>query len=237
MGPDSPRRLWPWLLGVAVAAAAVWLGVVIVDRRGPPDPQPAAEGAIGPEAAPGGPQAEEAERAPVGAAAAGKIQARVDTMRAAVRRYEEECVGALEAAVGSGIAEVTSGCIDRLSHAVDAMVASDTVGGVIIGERLQQFRERVDSVRNTPPGSGRAGPTRRVLVSAAEVLRVIRDQRYPESAGEDADLGDAAMADLRQAAEAIEPEMPLRRQQNRLQRFFLAADAILTAMARPGISG
>lgn len=228
MTAARPTRLWPWILGIAVLAAAVWLVVAIGERRGPPEPaDPAAAGAP-PEA--DTPAA--AVREPVSGAAAASIVARTEEMRAAVRRYEEGCSAGLEQATGTGLGAVVADCIERLRHALDAVVASDTVISVPLGERLDRYRELGRQLEATPPGEGRAGPTREVMRSAADVLETIRDERYAESLGED-----GALADARAAAERLDPDRALSAQQDRVRRFFLAAGALLSAMARPGDPG
>lgn len=35
---ERSRRLWPWLLAMAVAAVFVWMAVSVADRWGPPEP-------------------------------------------------------------------------------------------------------------------------------------------------------------------------------------------------------
>lgn len=175
---DGERRgLWPWALGSVLAIAAVWLVLSVGERRGPPIPEDPAVERITPRDR--GDPATATE--PVAGAAAEEIVGRVEDMRASVRRYEEECSSRLEPAAGPGLGAVVGDCMDRLGGAIDAVVATDTVGAVAIDQRLNHYREQVERLRKTPPGEGRAEPTREVLRSAAEVLAVIAEERYPET--------------------------------------------------------
>lgn len=227
MSSGSRARLWPWLVAFVVAAAAVWLGVAIVDRRGPPEPAEPFETVVPPEEPSAGGRDE-----PVTGAVAEELMERTEQMRAAVRRYERDCAARLEPVVGEGLGALVAECIEGLSAAVDAVVASDTVGRVTIDERFAEYREQVERLERTPPGEGRAGPTREVLRSMTELLAVIREERYPESLGEA-----GVLEELRTATEAIDLDRPLDRQRHTLRRFFVAAGGLLSAMARPGDPG
>lgn len=170
-----------------------------------------------------------ATRDPVPAAAAGEIQERMEEMRAAVRRYERDCMAGLEAEAGPGLRSVIMDCVDRLVSSVDAVVAADTVGQMVIEERLDRYQRGLRKLQATRPGEASADATRGVLTSIAELLEALRDARFTES------LADApALEEAKAAARAIEPDRSLGAQRHRVQRFFLAAGAVLSAMARPG---
>lgn len=231
MNGNETGRRWPWGVGVVVALLALWLVVDLGRWTGPPEPRDPAVERIGPlQVGDSGPQADPGE--PVTGAAAEDIVARQEEMRAAVRRYEAECSSRLEPSAGAGMGDLFADCTARLRYAVDAVVASDSVGRVAIDARLDAYRARADLLREMPPGGGRAEPAREVLRSAAEVLAVVAEERYPETIE-----GDDALRRLRSAAEALNPDAPLERQQERIQRFFLAAGGLLSAMARPGDPG
>lgn len=237
MSDGGGARLWPWALGVLGVLLAAGVVFLAVERWGPPDPEDPPVERLGqqdrgPLAPPRDPDTLAGPPEPVTGAAAEELVGRVEEMRAAVRRYEVECSDQLEPAAGEGVGALVAECIRRLSDALDAVVASDTVGDVAIDARLDQYREQLRRLRATPPGEGRAEPTRETLRSAAEVLAVIRDERYPETLEED-----TTVATLRSAARALDPARPLSRQQERVQRFFLAAGGLLSAMARPGDPG
>lgn len=229
MADGSRSRMWMWALGVLAAAVAVWLLVPFGDLE---DGRMSHAPVAGIDAEDDSAVAEPPPAEPVTGAAGEDIVARVEQMRAAVRRYEDGCSAGLEAAAGEGTGEVVADCMERLAAALDAVVASDTVGRVAIDERLEYYREQVDRLEATPPGEGRSRPTRNVLRSAAELLTVIRDERYAESMGDN-----GAIDDVRAAAAAIDADRPLADQQDRARRFFLAAGALLSAMARPGDPG
>ena len=219
----SPPRLWPWIVVFLMAALAVWFAVTVVERSGPPVPgEPAPAAAT---------DTSRSSRGPVVGAVAGDVMERAEEMRAAVRRYEQDCVARLEPAAGAGLGALVADCMDRLSRAMDAIVATDTVGAVVIGERQASWREAVRRLESRPPDDGRAEPTRAALLSAAETLRTIAEERYTESL----ELRDAP--DLRDAAAAVEGERPLAEQKEPVRRFFARAGAVLSAMARPGDPG
>lgn len=225
----SRNRMWMWVLGILAAAVAVWLLVPFGDpESGQMSHAPIAEIDEEEDSAVPAPPPEE----PVTGAAGEDLMARLEHMRAAVRRYEDDCSARLEQAAGEGTGDIVVDCMERLAAAMDAIVASDTVGQVAIDERLEYYGEQVERLEATPPGQGRAGPTRNVLRSAAELLAVIRDERYAESVGEN-----GAMEDVRAAAAAIDPERSLADQQDRMRQFFVGAGALLSAMARPGDPG
>lgn len=231
-GPEpestSPPRLWPWILAFLVAAVAVWFAVTVVERSGPPAPgEPGGDpaGTLAPDT--GEPRAGD----PVAGAVAGDVMERAEEMREAVRRYEEECVARLGPAAGPGLGALVADCIERLAGAIDAIVAADTVGAVVIEERLVTWRRSVREMESRPPDDGRASPTRGALLSAAETLNTIAEERYTESL----DLSEGP--DLREAAAALEGDRPLVDQPERVGRFFLRAGAVLSAMVRPGDPG
>lgn len=234
-------RLWPWGVAAVVAVVlVVWLAVTLVDRRGavPADPAGASGGVAAPaDTVPGsGRPADGTRGEPVTGAAAEELVRRTEEMRAAVRRYEQGCAARLEPVVGEGLGSLVADCIQRLAAAVDAIVASDTVGEVAIEERLGAYREQVERLERTPPGEGRADPTRAVLSSVTEVLAVIREERYPESLAGEGTV-DGAMEELRSAVQSVDRDRPLDRQRHTLRRYFTAAGGVLSAMARPGDPG
>ncbi|MBW3552303.1 MAG: hypothetical protein KY466_02265 [Gemmatimonadetes bacterium] len=227
-GRTSAPRLWPWAVAFIMAALAVWFAVTVVERSGPPVPgEPAARPAatLAPDTGEGDP------REPVPGAVAGEVMERAEEMRAAVRRYEEGCAARLEPAAGRGLGALVSECIDRLGRAIDAIVATDTVGAVVIDERLATWRRSVRDLESRPPDDARAATTRSALISAAETLNTVSEERYTES------LEPSEGPDLVEAAAAIEADRPLLDQQERVRRFFLRAGAVLSAMARPGDPG
>ena len=207
-----------------VAAVAVWFAVTVVERSGPRlpgEPPPAgAEGSEGDDTGRG---------EPVAGAVAADVMARAEEMREAVRRYEAEC--RLGPAAGAGLGALVADCLDRLGRAIEAIVATDTVGAVVIEERVAMWRRSVRQLESRPPEDGRAVPTRAALISAAEALATIAEERYTESL--QLDEG----PDLVEAATAIEADRPLVEQQERVRRFFAGAGAVLSAMARPGDPG
>lgn len=230
-------RLWPWAVALVVALLGLWLAVWLVERSGPAPANPSTEvvapaDTLAEERSP----AEHGTREPVRGAAADQLVRRTEQMRAAVRRYEQDCAARFEPVVGEGLGGLVVDCIKRLGTAVDAIVAADTVGEVAIAERLDAYREQLRRLETTPPGEGRADPTRDVLGSVTEVLAVIREERYPHSLGEEGAVN-GAMQELRSAAQAIDTEGPLDRQRHTLRRFFIAAGGLLSAMARPGDPG
>ena len=226
-GDGSAPRLWPWVVAFMVAAVAVWFAVTVVERSGPPVPGEPGGPAAAVEPDTFGPRS----RQPVAGAVAGDLMERTEEMRAAVRRYEEECVAGLEPAAGPGVGAVVADCIDRLAAAIDAIVASDTVGAVVIEDRLVTWRRSIRQLESRPPDGGRAAPTRTALISAAETLNTIAEKRYTESL----DLSEGPA--LREAAASIDGDRPLVDQQERVQRFFVRAGAVLSAMGRPGDPG
>lgn len=219
----------PWIL-VVVIAVVVALSVLLGDVGDPQEGgDPAAVRSV--EADRVHPETAH-PREPVTGAAAEEILARAEEMRAATRRYQEECVARLEPASGPGIDRIVSDCITRLSDALDAVVASDTVAGVDLEERLARYQERARQLRAEPPGEADPARIRGVLRSAADLLGVIGEARYSESL-EEAE----ATGDMRAAVDAMEAGRPLSTQKDRLQRYFLGAEALLSAMARPGDPG
>ncbi|MFW5950600.1 MAG: hypothetical protein ACOCVZ_00640 [Gemmatimonadota bacterium] len=211
------------LLVLAVVAIAVAVAAVLRDR-GP---------ARGPEADAGGPGVEDtgtgATREPVPAAAAEEIRDRVEEMRSAVRRYERACLAGLDAAGGPGFRGVVMDCVDGLASSVDAVVAADTVGRIALDERMDRYRRELSNLQAVPPGEGSAAATRRVLTSMAELLERVRDERFTET------LADTrAVEEAEEAARSLEADRSLTAQRHRVRRFFLAAGAVLNAMARPG---
>lgn len=231
MNRDETGRKWPWVLGVLLALLAIWLVADLGQWTAPPEPRDPAMERIGPRE-PDDRGTPTAPAEPVTGAAAEQIVARQEEMRAAVRRYEAGCSSRLEPVAGPGIGDLFAECTARLRGAVDAVVAGDTVGSVAIDERLDEYRERVALLRETPPGEGRADPAREVMRSAAEVLAMVAEERYPETIDRD-----DAVHRLRSAADALNPDRPLERQQERIQRFFLAAGGLLSSMARPDDPG
>lgn len=221
----TPNRLWPWLLALALAAVFVWLAVSAGDLWGPPDPATeATPSEVQPQLEPPGQQ-------PATGAAAEEVVARTEQMRAAVRQYEDGCASRLEPAAGEGVGDLITECVERIAVALDAVVASDTVGQVVIDERLDRFRDQLERLQSTQPAA-RAVPTRDLLQSLTEVLSVIAEERYPETLS-----GEGSAQELRDAVGALDVGQPLEQQEEPVRRFFQAAAGLLSAMARPGDPG
>lgn len=224
----SPTRLWPWLLALALAAVLVWVAVSAGDLWGPPEAADPATEAITQEDPP---QLEPPGQQPATGAAAEDVVGRTEQMRAAVRQYEDRCASRLEPAAGEGLGDVITGCVERIAVALDAVVASDTVGQVVIDDRLEQFRDQLERLQSNRPDA-RAAPTRDLLQSLTEALAVIAEERYPETLGDQ-----GAAQDLRNATRTLDAGRPLAEQEEPVRRFFQAAAGLLSAMARPGDPG
>lgn len=225
------RRAWPWVVGVGVAAVAIWVLLEIGESTRPPEPadrtiatEPGQRDLTGESAA--------EEVVPVVPDAAGDVIEDVEDMRAAVRRYETECAQRPPPVSGTRERNIVAACLDRLSLAIDAVLTTDTIAGLAAEDRLERYRQQADELRRSAPGAGYSGQVRELLISSAELLTAIQEHRYPETLG-----GSDAARELQDTAASMDPHRPVDAQQEIIMAFFRDAAPILSAMARPGDPG
>lgn len=119
--------------------------------------------------------------------------------------------------------EYTSRGIMLLSDALSAVVDRDALGDIDLEARRDTLEQRAQRIQQAPQSPRHANAVRDAFTGAADVMESLQSQ-YPE----------ANVQQVRQAAQAIDPQTPLLEQRERVQTFFQrASDALETmAMAR-----
>ncbi|HSK09879.1 MAG TPA: hypothetical protein VK911_09890 [Vicinamibacterales bacterium] len=198
----KPKRpvVWPWI----AAVFALLLVVAIWATSNRPEDQTAAGGVRYPSVLRPG------EPAPGVAGTAGLAPA-------PIREYAEFAGSApSETAAGTMDAdhEYTAEGIRRLGDALDSLVEQKP--NADSRASLDRFRQSADRIQQDPSSMQHAGTVRNAFTSAVDVIDSI--EGAPET------------ADLRAAAEMIDPGVPLLEQRDRVQSFFRrSAEAIQAA--------
>lgn len=206
------RSWWPWILAGIVAVLAIWLIAEAFDTDAPVAgefdiDQPTVVEPLGPEAGPA------AEMGPAGEGAAN-----------AIAEFRQQCV---EAASDNQTMDRqhqwTVTCLETMATAMDATIRADTVGSVVLQERLNTLRERATEVRESDPSATtHAGTVAEAFDAAAEVVETYQQERGAT---------DAAYArGIRDAADRLTPEQPLLQQRDAVHQFFRQMGDALQSM-------
>lgn len=201
--------VWPWILGLLALVLVVWGVVEYVQREQTGAPPPGV--AVRPEAPP------EPDRPVVGAA-----------IQPAVEEYRSRCMEpeSTRDTIDSP-EEFVASCIRVLSGALASVIGRDTVGDVPLQGLLNGYREAAQRVDETGWRSPTEGDlARAVFLSAADIMRYVEETRQntPPELRE-------TIAEVRRAADAVEPATPIAEQRENTDRFFRRAGDAIELMA------
>ncbi|MBW3628239.1 MAG: hypothetical protein KY464_02975 [Gemmatimonadetes bacterium] len=141
---------------------------------------------------------------------------------AAVQQYLTTCAPRDPSAM-SADHRYTSSCIQSLLGSVDAILQRSDLAGVDVRAHLQAARERAQQLaRSAPRSTDHAGMTRDAFQAITAVLNGIQDARYPDL--------DAQVSAIEETVRSIEAGTNLLDQREPVQRFFLQAGDLLTAI-------
>lgn len=118
----------------------------------------------------------------------------------------------------------TSTGITQLRAALAALTSRAELRNQNIEQKLNLLTQRAEMLQSDPTSLKHADQTRQAFVTAAELMATMQQQRHPA-------LSDQ-VAQVRQAAEAINARQPLLNQTSKVETFFQRASDALQAMAR-----
>lgn len=204
------RSWWPFIIGALALILVIWGIAELMEDDAPvaiddpalvePAPGPAAEMGVEEPAAPGA--------------------------AAAIADFRTQCVETTDDQDMGLQHEWTVGCLESLATAMDASIRADTVGSVILEERLTTLRQRAADVREADPSATtHAATVTEAFDAAAELVATYQDERG---------TADANYAeDLRQAADRLDSDQLLLEQRDAVHAFFReAGDALQTISTR-----
>lgn len=205
------RPVWPWLLGLALLVALIWMGAEMLGDDEPEDTFATAPAAVD----------EEPMAAPDAAASTIDRPADVEQFRstcgtASTVRDEMDPSHAHEAR-----------CLSQLAAAVAASTERDTVRDEPLEQRLNTLRQNAQSLTQDPESTGHAAQLREAFQEAASVLERVAETR--EDVGEELRTH---VSQLREAADDFERNELLLEQKRAAAEFFEHAAAALDVLAR-----
>lgn len=191
----------PWILAAIVAVLAIWAIVELMDRDEPVagDFDRATDEAIAPAPA--------AEMGAPGEQPGG----------AAIAEFRRTCVDEQTETPEMGVQhEYTTRCIETMAEAMSATIRADTVGSVALDERLTTLRQRSADVRQSDPSAVSHSETVAAAFDAgADLIETLHEERDREN-----EALQAEVQEVRQAADAVQPDQPLLEQREQVRQFF-----------------
>ena len=203
------RSVWPWILGLLALALLVWF---LLAQRGE------REDAFVTDTAVTGTGLGFGAGAGAGATAGGAVGsfvAYVDERRA------REAAGLDHQYTAEGLR--------RLADALEDLTRRHQAGGTEIHPRIDGIRQRADSLQRDPQSREHARLTREGFVAAAEVMRDLQQQRFPNVADQ--------VEQVRRAAMNVRADQELLQQNAQVQQFFDRASDAVQQMSGTGAAG
>lgn len=120
--------------------------------------------------------------------------------------------------------EYTSEGIRRLADALSAMAERDGIDDPSFEQTHERLLQQAQQLQQHAQSTEHASQVREAFTAAADLMATLQQQRSPE-------FGDA-VAEVRQAAEAINPDQRLLEQRQAVDTFFARAHEALQAMAQ-----
>lgn len=140
-----------------------------------------------------------------------------------VRQYLSQCTGAT--AEMSPDHRFTSGCIQQLSAAMDAVFQMPGGAGSEIQAELDDLRTRADRLVSSPDtATAHAQMTRESFTAVATLLDRVQAAHFPNLA--------PAVDQLQRMAQAIDSDARLLQQKEAVQNFFQQAGEVVRAIGR-----
>lgn len=205
---SSASWLW-WIIALIIIALLLWWLLGSRRDRGVVGGDVATPAAVAPDTA--GPTAGTTAGTTTGAGVggrAGDFLTWVDQSRAST-------------AAGPDHEWVATG-ITRLAGAIGDIASRDSLAGSAVSQQVQALDQLAQQVQQDSAALTHADVIRSAFESSATLLGDIQQRRFPGAAG--------AVADVRQAAGAIDKSQPLLQQKPQMERFFEQAATAVRAM-------
>ncbi|HEX6259120.1 MAG TPA: hypothetical protein VFZ51_00605 [Woeseiaceae bacterium] len=206
---------WGWIIGVLVLALLLWGVVEMLDD----DADTAEMEAI-------------TEPAAMTVPAAGDVGSAVPQ---AVTTFESECVQAPDAPqtdMGAGHTYTVT-CLQHIAASLESIIQRDRLQETNVSQQLESYRSTLQQLQASDSTSGdHTNLTRQAALSAAELMEAARNAWR----GTNAEL-QSAVAETRQAAQALKTDAALLEQRDQMRAFFREAGEALRGMAtaQPGV--
>ncbi len=120
--------------------------------------------------------------------------------------------------------EYTSEGIRRLAEALSAMAERDGIDDPSFEQTHERLLQQAQQLQQHAQSTEHATQVREAFTAAADLMATLQQQRSPEFSD--------AVAEVRQAAEAINPDQRLLEQRQAVGTFFARANEALQAMAQ-----
>lgn len=199
------RSWWPWVLALLVAILAIWAVAEVLEDDEVPmaSDEIVAPAPLGPESGPA------AEMGPGGEGAG-----------AAVAQFRQRCVETTDDQDMSRQHQWTVSCIESMATAMEATIQADTVGSIVLQERLETLRQRANDVGRSDPSA----TTHAATISAAFDAGADLVETYEEERGA---TGADYAGDVTEAADQLSSEGQLLEQSDAVKAYFeRVADAL-----------
>ena len=204
------RPVWPWLLGLAILLALVWMGAEMLGDDDPEDTFAIAPAAVEDEAVTDPNATRPGQQGPEDVQ-----EFRSECGTASTVRDEMDPDHALEAE-----------CLNRLARALSASVERDTVRDQALEERLDVLRQNAERLTQDPQSSDHAAQLREGMNEVVLVMEQIVATR--QHAGDELRTH---LSELRDAAAEFEGNELLLEQKRAAAQFFEHAAMMLEAMS------
>lgn len=155
------RPIWPWVLGLALLIALVWIGAEMLGDDDAEDPYATAPAAVGDGVA---------IDSPMVAASADGSQA--------VQQFRSTCgtPAAFREDMDQSHAKVAQ-CVKALAGALSATVGRDTVGGAPLAQRLDTLRQKADRLTREAGSAQHANQLGAAMNEALQVMDRVAETR------------------------------------------------------------
>ena len=192
------RSWWPWVLALLVAILAIWAVAEVLEDDEVPmaSDEVVAPAPLGPESGPA------AEMGPAGEGAG-----------AAIAQFRQRCVETTDDQDMSRQHQWTVSCIESMGTAIESTIQADTIGSIVLQDRLETLRQRASDVRRSDPSAA----THAATVSAAFDAGADLVETFQEERGA---TGADYAGDVRNAADELTAEGQLLEQKDAVKTFF-----------------
>jgi hypothetical protein len=202
--------IWPWIIGLLVLALLIW---ALIEMFGDRDQVAVTDRTVATE-----PATAEQPVAPVGPT----------DQPAVFATFQRDCVQ-VPAGQEMGLQhEYTANCLRLLADGLEDVVRRDPATQANLQPQVQAVRQRADQLQQTAADNVQhANMARDAFTSAATAMENIHQQRF---------TGEAQLQpqvqQVRQSAEAINPQTPLLEQNQTVNQFFQRSWEVLQTMDR-----
>lgn len=207
--------IWPWIIGLLVLVAVIWLVVEAMDRDDDDLELVATDTVV---------------LAPVAPPVTGTTQMAATELPREVQEFMQTCHGA-DASMDPGLQhEYTARCFELIAGSL-RQIAERSPANPDMTAQIETVRQQALNLRQSEASStDHMNKTRQAAVASAEAIasvqQALRNTTAPTTM--------ASAEDVRQAAQQLQPSEPLLNQKDELTAFFREAGDALSEMARAG---